>query len=285
MKIQEFYDQDTNTLTYVVYDESSRDALVIDPVFDYDPASSKLSERSVTALTSWINGAGLKIHFSLETHAHADHISAAQIIKRSYPGCRIAIGERIREVQEVFREIFALPKAFAADGSQFDLLLQDEQEFSAGTLKVRTIFTPGHTPACVSYLIGDALFVGDTLFMPDYGTGRCDFPAGSADALFESIHRRLYQLPNSTRVFTGHDYQPGGRPLKFCSTIAEQKSTNTQLQEKTAKEDFVKFRTARDKTLSAPRLLLPSVQINIDAGHIPKADDQGRAFLRIPLFH
>lgn len=283
MKVQEFFDPSTFTLSYVVYDENTRDGIVIDPLYDYDPAASKLSRTSISRLISWIREAGIKVHFSLETHAHADHISGSQILKNTFSGCRVAITEKIRDVQKVFRDIYGMPKEFAIDGSQFDMLLQDDHEFTAGSLRVRTMFTPGHTPACASFLIGNSVFTGDALFMPDYGTGRCDFPAGCAEQLYDSIHERLYRLPDETLSFTCHDYQPGGRPLKFCATISEQKRSNIQLQQTTSKADFVRFRTERDKTLSTPKLLWPSVQINIDGGHIPKPDSHGRRFLKIPL--
>jgi glyoxylase-like metal-dependent hydrolase (beta-lactamase superfamily II) len=192
------------------------------------------------------------------------------------------MGQRITEVQKVFKGVFNFGDHFAVDGRQFDLLLADGSETTAGSLTIKTIFTPGHTPACASYLIGDALFTGDALFMPDSGTGRCDFPAGSAEALFESI-QKLYRLPDSTRVFTGHDYQPNGRPLRFESTIAEQKSSNIQINASSSKTDYVTFRNGRDKTLAAPRLLLPSIQVNADGGHLPAPESNGICYLKMPI--
>jgi glyoxylase-like metal-dependent hydrolase (beta-lactamase superfamily II) len=225
----------------------------------------------------------LKLHFILETHAHADHLSGSQIIKRDFPISQIAIGEKITKVQEIFKDVFGLPEGFKTDGSQFDRLLKDGEEFQAGSIKIKALFTPGHTPACVSYYIDGNVFVGDALFMPDYGTGRCDFPAGSAVELYHSVHDRIYKLHESTNVYTCHDYLPNGRPLKFMATIAEEKKENIQLKEETSLEEFVHFRTERDRTLAAPKLLLPSVQVNIDAGHLPEPEKNGKRYLRIPV--
>lgn len=282
-QIKEFFDTKTWTLTYVVWDEKTKDALVIDPVMDYDPASSKTSDESAKAVIDHLNQNQLKLHFILETHAHADHLSGSQILKKQFPNAVIAIGESITKVQEIFKGVFNLPQDFKTDGSQFDRLLKDGEEFSAGPIKVKTIATPGHTPACVSFIIDDNVFVGDALFMPDYGTGRCDFPAGSAKDLYHSIHNRIYELPENTKVYTGHDYLPNGRPLKFMSTIAEEKTNNIQLKSQTSQEEFVRFRTQRDQTLSTPKLLLPSVQVNIDAGHLPEPSSNGKRYLRIPV--
>ena len=282
--VRAFFDKDTWTMTYVVFDPASRDALIIDPVWDYDPASSQLTTRSVDLVLDWIKSQGLKVHYVLETHAHADHVSGAQILRERLPAVKIAIGQNIREVQKVFKKIYNLEPDFPVDGTQFDLLLTEASDLSAGTLVVKTIFTPGHTPACASYLIGDALFVGDAIFMPDYGTGRCDFPLGSASDLYNSIHEKLFNFPDSTRVFVGHDYQPGGRELAFETTIGEQKTRNVQLRQSTSREEFIQFRTSRDKALQAPRLLLPSIQINIDAGRLPKKEDNGTPYLKIPVW-
>jgi glyoxylase-like metal-dependent hydrolase (beta-lactamase superfamily II) len=282
-KIKEFFEKETWTLTYVVWDELSRDAVVIDPVLDYDQAASKTSENSVNVVIEFLKAHKLTLHFILETHAHADHLSGSQVIKRSYPLAKIAIGEKITDVQEVFKGVFGLPADFKTDGSQFDRLLKDEEVLKAGTLEIKTIFTPGHTPACVTYLIDGRAFVGDALFMPDYGTGRCDFPAGSASELYRSVHDRLYRLPEETEIYTCHDYMPNGRPLRFMATLSEEKSANIQLKATTSKEEFIHFRTERDKTLAAPKLLLPSIQVNIDAGHLPQADAKGKRYLRIPV--
>lgn len=282
-QVKEFFDKNTWTLTYVVWDEKTHDAIVIDPVMDYDPAASKTSEESARAVIDFVRSRQLNLHFILETHAHADHLSGSQIIKKEFPYAKIAIGEKITKVQEIFKDVFGLPEDFKTDGSQFDRLLKDGEEITAGSIKIKTLFTPGHTPACASYYIDDSVFVGDALFMPDYGTGRCDFPAGSAVDLYHSVHGRLYELPENTKVFTGHDYLPNGRALKFIATIAEEKMENIQLKAKTSLEEFVRFRNERDKTLAAPKLLLPSVQVNIDAGHLPEPEQNGKRYLRIPI--
>lgn len=283
INVKEFFDKNTWTLTYVVWDETTRDAIVIDPVLDYDPAASKTSHVSADQVIDFLTEKKLKLHYLLETHAHADHLSGSQIIKNKFPDAVIAIGEKITKVQEVFKDVFGLPADFKTDGSQFDRLLKDGEVLQAGSIKINTLFTPGHTPACASYLIEDNVFVGDALFMPDYGTGRCDFPSGSASDLYHSVHDRLYELPDSTKVFTGHDYLPNGRSLKFISTIAEEKKENIQLKADTPEADFIRFRTERDRTLSAPKLLLPSVQVNINAGHLPSPDNNGKRFLKVPI--
>jgi glyoxylase-like metal-dependent hydrolase (beta-lactamase superfamily II) len=283
IQIKEFFDTQTWTLTYVVYNENTRDALVIDPVLDYDTASSKTSEESAQEVIKFLHVKELKLHFILETHAHADHLSGSQVIKKAFPKAQITIGEKITKVQETFKAIFDLASEFKTDGSQFDRLLKDGEEFFAGSIKIKTIFTPGHTPACVSYYIDQNIFVGDALFMPDYGTGRCDFPDGSAAELYHSIHSRIYELPENTKVYTGHDYLPNGRALKFMSSIAEEKKENIQLKASTSQDEFVRFRNERDRTLAAPKLLLPSVQVNIDAGHLPKPAENGKRYLRIPI--
>lgn len=282
-RVKEFFDKDTWTLTYVVWDEESKDALVIDPVMDYDPASSKTSEVSARAVIAFLRENNLNLQYILETHAHADHLSGTQIIKLEFPKSKIAIGEKITKVQEVFKAVFGLPDEFKTDGSQFDRLLKDGEELQAGTIKIKTIFTPGHTPACASYYVDGKVFVGDALFMPDYGTGRCDFPAGSAADLYHSVHNRLYSLPDETKVYTGHDYMPNGRSLKYMATIGEEKQNNIQLKEETSLNEFVRFRTERDRTLNAPRLLLPSVQVNIDAGRLPPPSKNGKRYLKIPV--
>lgn len=282
-QIKAFFDKHTWTLTYVVWDENTRDAIVIDPVLDYDQAASKTLEDSARQVIDFVKSNKLNLHFILETHAHADHLSGSQVIKREYPTAVIAIGERITRVQEVFKSVFNLPEEFKTDGSQFDQLLKDNQEFKAGSLNVKTIFTPGHTPACATYLIEGNAFVGDALFMPDYGTGRCDFPAGSAVDLYHSVHDRIYELPAETKIYTGHDYMPNGRELRFMATVAEEKSENIQLKSETTLAEFVQFRTERDRTLAAPKLLLPSIQVNIDAGHLPEPSDNGKRYLRIPI--
>jgi glyoxylase-like metal-dependent hydrolase (beta-lactamase superfamily II) len=222
------------------------------------------------------------MHYILETHAHADHISGSQVLKAKLPQAQVGIGAKITEVQKVFKNVFHLPADFPTDGRQFDVLLEEGKELRAGSLSIETLYTPGHTPACVSYLIGDSVFTGDALFMPDYGTGRCDFPAGSAEDLFNSI-QKLYKLPGSTRVFVGHDYLPQGRSLAFESTIGEEKRSNTQITAETSRSEFVNFRVNRDKGLATPRLLLPSVQVNIAAGRLPTPEENGSSYLKIPI--
>lgn len=281
MQIKSFFDAATYTLTYVVFDPETRDAVIIDPVLDYDPASSQTDTHSADEVSAFVQSERLRVHYVLETHAHADHISGSQLLKRRLES-QVAIGENIRVVQQTFKGFFALGEGFATDGSQFDRLLSDGEVAEAGSLKVKAMATPGHTPACMSYVIGDAVFTGDALFMEDQGVGRCDFPGGSADDLYASVHGRLYALPDETRVFVGHDYMPGGRELRFESTIGREKRENVQLRADTTKEAFVEKRKARDATLAAPRLIFPSVQVNVNAGILPTGDD-GKRFLNVPI--
>lgn len=280
MHVEPFFDSRTWTLSYVVADQDQHDAVVIDPVLDFDPASGRIWTESVDRLWAWIEARGLRLRAILETHAHADHLSGAQIL-RERAGAPVVVGRRITEVQATFAPLFDLD--LPADGSQFDRLLDDGERLQAGSLEVEALHTPGHTPACMSYRIGDAVFTGDALFMPDYGVGRCDFPAGDAEALYHSVHDRLYALPEATRVFVGHDYQPGGRPVAWETSIGASKAQNVQLRAETGREDFVAFRKARDATLGAPRLLWPSVQVNIDAGRLPAPHANGRRYLLTPV--
>lgn len=282
MKIQHFYDPDTFTLTYVVTDEISRDAIIIDPVLDFDPASGRINDDHFIEVVNYIKNNQLNVKAILETHAHADHLSSSQLLKKVFPEAILGIGEKIKVVQEVFKVHFNL-EDLKTDGSQFDHLFKDFEEVQFGTLKMKAIPTPGHTPACMSYQIEDAIFVGDALFMPDYGTGRCDFPKGSAHDLYHSITKNLYTLDDKTRVFVGHDYSPNGREMRFQTTIGESKKENIQLTFKTTEIEYITFREARDKMLKAPRLLLPSIQININAGHLPEKEDNGKSYLKIPL--
>lgn len=282
MKVQEFFDPATFTLTYVVFDEKSRDAVVVDPVLDFDPLAAETGTESLEKVVSFAKQNGLRVHYVLETHAHADHITGAQLLKKRLES-EIVIGARITEVQKTFQQVFDLGAALATDGSQFDRLVRDGDTLRGGTLTIEVIETPGHTPACVTYKIGDAVFTGDALFVEDYGTGRCDFPNGSADDLYTSVHDKLYRLPEQTRVFVGHDYQPGQRELRFATTIGVSKRDNIQLREETNREDFVRFRKERDATLKAPHLLFPSVQLNVNAGKLPPPHANGRRYLTIPL--
>jgi glyoxylase-like metal-dependent hydrolase (beta-lactamase superfamily II) len=282
MNIHHFFDPNTFTLTYLVIDESTKDTVIIDPVLDFDPPSGKIKDQSLQEVLNYISANKLKVRAILETHAHADHLSSSQLLKQRFPDAVLGIGEKIKIVQEVFKGHFNLP-TLLTDGSQFDKLLKDFEEVSFGSLKMKALPTPGHTPACMSYLFGDAVFVGDALFMPDYGTGRCDFPKGCAKDLYHSVAKTLYSLPDSTRVFVGHDYSPGGREMRYQTTIGESKKSNIQLTANTSEKDYVEFRTTRDKTLKAPRLLLPSIQVNIAAGHLPDLEDNGKSYLKLPL--
>ena len=279
---QAFFDAPTFTMTYLVWDKSSKDTVVIDPVLNFDPAASQTTTHSVDELTHYIQEHGLKLHWILETHAHADHLSGAQLLKSRF-NVPIGIGVDITKVQKTFKNLFNLPDSFVTDGSQFDELFEDGQHIDGGSITVDVISTPGHTPACVSYKIDDMIFTGDALFMHDYGTGRTDFPEGNAEQLYHSIHTKLYSLPDDTRVFVGHDYQPNGRELRYQTTIGQSKKLNPQLNESTPQLDFVTFRQNRDATLQAPRLLFPSVQVNINAGLLPGPASNGQRYLSIPI--
>ena len=283
MEIKTFYDTRTSTFTYVVFDPETRDAVIIDPVLDYDPVGSKIWTESVDEVIDYVKSNGLTLHLVMETHAHADHISGAQMIKEQYPDAQVAIGKNITVVQKYFKNMFNLDDDFPTDGSQFDRLLEDNEILQAGSLSFEVIFTPGHTPACASYKIEDVIFMGDAFFMPDSGTGRCDFPAGSAHDLYNSITQRIYTLPDETRIFMGHDYQPGGREVMNIATVAEQKANNIHLKEGVTEEEFTAFRRERDSELAAPKLLFQSIQVNIDAGDLPDAEDSGKAYLKIPV--
>ncbi len=279
MVIQHFFDPATSTLTYVVHDE--RAGVVIDPVLDFEPASARTSWTSAEAVARYIDTRQLTIPFVIDTHAHADHLTGLTFFKTRY-GARTVTGRSVGEVQRRFRDIYNLAPDFPIDGRQFDVLLDEGQALEVGAFQVRAMHTPGHTPAHMSWQIDEAVFVGDTLFMPDYGTARCDFPGGSAEQLFDSI-QRLYALPDTTRLFMCHDYQPGGRPMHFETTVAEQKAGNIQLSARTTKAEYEAFRTARDATLAAPPLILPTQQVNIRAGERPSAEANGVAYLKSPL--
>ncbi|MCO4772561.1 MAG: MBL fold metallo-hydrolase [Deltaproteobacteria bacterium] len=281
MEIDTFFDERTWTLTYVVWDEATRDAVIIDPVLDFDPSNGRTWTDSVSEVLAFVKDKDLRVHWLLETHAHADHLSGSQELKNAL-GAKVGISSGITAVQQVFKGVFDF-EGMPTDGSQFDRLLGDGETISAGSLDVKVIHTPGHTPACASFLVDDAVFTGDAIFMPDSGTGRCDFPAGSAEDLYESVHDKLYALPDDTRVFVGHDYQPGGRDLAFETTIAAEKTGNIQLQGDTPRAQFVEFRTKRDAGLNAPKLLFPAVQVNIQAGHLPEPAENGTRYLKIPL--
>ena len=240
------------------------------------------STESIDGVGRWLNEQKLKLHYVLETHAHADHLSGSQVLKQACPNVKVAIGHRITVVQEVFKRIFGLPEDFPTDGRQFDVLMDEGQPLRAGSLSIEIMFTPGHTPACTTIRIEDALFTGDALFLPDGGSGRCDFPGASANDLYDSITRRIYTQPDSMRVFVGHDYQPGGRELRYQTTVGEQKRRNVALSAGTTREAFVAFREKRDAQLPAPKLLFHSVQVNVDAGRLPSPQGETR-YLKIPL--
>ena len=282
MEVKAFFDAPTYTLTYVVWDDETRDAVVIDSVLNYDPIASQTSTKSLDELSDFIRQEGLKVHWALETHAHADHLSGAQLLRKRFDA-KTAIGTNITAVQQTFKGVFGLGDDFATDGSQFDKLVEHGETLSAGSLKVRAIGTPGHTPACLTYQIEDAIFTGDAIFMHDYGTGRCDFPKGSAADLYGSIQERLYTLPDETRVFPGHDYMPNDRELQYETSIAKSKAENPHLRPETALEEFVSLRQARDADLEAPRLLYQSVQFNIDGGQLPVAAASGIRYFKLPV--
>jgi glyoxylase-like metal-dependent hydrolase (beta-lactamase superfamily II) len=281
MRIQHFYHERTASLSYVVADEPSRTALVIDPVGDFDPRSARISSAPCEEIARWIEERELAVPLVIDTHAHADHLSGMPFFRERF-GARGAIGRHITRVQETLRDLYGLGGELPCDGSQWDLLFDDGDAFEAGGLRVEALHSPGHTPACTSYRIGDALFVGDVLFMPDYGTARCDFPGGSAAQLYDSI-QRLYELPDSLRLHTGHDYRPRGRALRFAATLGEQKRANVQLSTGVRKADFVAFRERRDKALPLPDLMLAVIQMNVRAGLPPPPGPDGARYLRIPL--
>lgn len=265
-----FFDRPTSTMTYVVWDSSTEDAVIIDPVLDFDPATQIVSNESMHRLMKFISNEGLRVHWVLDTHAHADHLSSAKDLKALGVAQAWGIGQRMNEVFGAFSKVFAWPKQIELRNLGVDRWFQDGEEFTAGKLRIEVMNTPGHTPACLTYRIGDSLFTGDAMFMPDSGVGRCDFPGGSASTLYDSIMIRLYGLPDEMDVFSGHDYQPGGRDLRYRSKLGDQKRSNIHLKLGTSKEEFVKFREGRDKTLSAPRLLNPSLDWNLGAHQIVK---------------
>ena len=280
--IQAFFDDDTNTVSYLVSDPASSESAIIDSVLDYDQASGQTSTASADAVIAAVREQGREVSLILETHVHADHLSAAPYIQEQIGG-KIGIGAHITEVQETFGKVFNEGTAFERDGSQFDLLLGDGDRLNIGSLPLLVIHTPGHTPACLSYVIGDAVFVGDTIFMPDFGTARTDFPGGSAEDLYRSI-QRLFELPDETRVFTAHDYKaPGREEFAWESTIGEQKARNVHVGNGQDMATFVQMREARDAKLGMPRLILPSVQVNMRGGEMPPAEENGQRYLKIPV--
>jgi glyoxylase-like metal-dependent hydrolase (beta-lactamase superfamily II) len=275
------FDKATWTVTYVVHSGVGTACAIIDSVLDYDPKSGRTSTTSADKVVAYVQANQLKVAWILETHAHADHVSAAPYLKKHLGG-KTAIGTRITQVQKVFKGIFNLETSFEEDGSQFDQLLDSDEEFKVGELIGKVLFVPGHTPACVAYQFGDAVFVGDTLFMPDVGTARCDFPGGDAQALYAST-RKILSLPPETRLFMCHDYPPNDRAISFETTVAEQRAKNIHVHDGITEAQFVEMRTKRDATLDMPVLILPAVQINIRAGELPPKESNGVSYLKIPL--
>lgn len=281
-EVEAFFDEPTNTVSYIVADPATKKCAIVDSVLDYDPASGRTSRKSADAIIARVREAGLEVKWILETHVHADHLSAAPYLKEELGG-KLAIGSGIRIVQETFGKIFNAGTEFQRDGSQFDVLFDDGDTFRIGTIDARAMHTPGHTPACMTYVIGDAAFVGDTIFMPDYGTARVDFPGGDARQLYRSI-QKIFALPDVTRLFLCHDYKaPGRDEYRWETTVAEEKRSNLHVREGISEDEFVKMRTERDRTLSMPRLILPSVQVNMRAGAFPPPEDNGQRYLKIPI--
>jgi len=280
-QIQAFFDNATSTYTYVVYAAANGPAAIIDPVLNYEHKSATTSTTSCDEVIRFVRANGLQCDWILETHAHADHLSGAQYLKRQLGG-KVAIGGAIGLVQTVFKSVFNFGNDFKVDGSQFDHLFNDGDTFSMGPLAGKVIAVPGHTPACIAYEIGNAVFVGDTLFMPDVGTARCDFPGGNARTLYHSI-RQLLELPGTTRLCVCHDYPPAGREPRWETSVDEQRQSNIHVHDGISEEAFVAMRTARDKTLEMPLLIIPSIQVNIRAGHLPSGEDNGTVYLKIPV--
>lgn len=277
-----FFDEATNTITYVVQEPQGTACAIIDSVLDFDYASGRTDTRSADAVLAHVADRGLRVAWLLETHVHADHLSAAPYLQQRVGG-RIGIGERISVVQDTFGKVFNEGTAFQRDGSQFDRLFADGDSFMIGQMRAEVLHTPGHTPACLTYVIGDAAFVGDTLFMPDFGTARCDFPGGSAEVMWASV-QRILALPDATRIFVGHDYKaPGRDAFAWETTVGAQKARNVHVGGGRSQAEFVALREARDKTLSMPRLIIPSLQVNMRAGHFPEAEETGQVFLKVPV--
>jgi glyoxylase-like metal-dependent hydrolase (beta-lactamase superfamily II) len=280
-QVHGIFDPATWTVTYVVFAKEGGACAIIDSVLDYDPKSGRTRTTSADKVIAFVKEKNLKVEWILETHAHADHVTAAPYLKEKLGGVT-AIGDHIQQVQKVFQGVFNLETSFKTDGSQFGHLLKEDEEFKIGELTAKTLFVPGHTPACVAYQIGDAVFVGDTMFMPDVGTARCDFPGGDAKVLYQSV-RKLLSLPNETRLFMCHDYPPNNRAICFETTVAEQREKNIHVHDGVSEAEFVAMRSKRDATLEMPVLILPSVQVNIRAGEMPPAEANGVAYLKIPM--
>ena len=281
MEIEGFFDSQTNTISYVLTDVKTAQCAVIDSVLDFDYASGKIEYKNADSIISYITENKLTLQWLVETHVHADHLSAAPYIQKQLGG-KIAISKEIIKVQDIFGKIFNAGTEFERDGSQFDLLLGDNDSYQIGTLQATAIHTPGHTPACMAHIVGDAVFVGDTLFMPDGGTARADFPGGDAHMLYKSI-QKILSLPDETRLFVCHDYMPNGRAVSWQTTIAEQKLKNIHIGGDITEAEFVKLREERDKTLSSPTLIMPSIQVNMRAGNMPPSEDNGSTYLKLPI--
>lgn len=279
--IKNFFDKATWTFTYVVSDPETRVCVVIDPVLDYDPKSGRTRTQSAQQVIDYITNNQLRLEWILETHAHADHLTAAKYLQNELGG-KIAIGEKVQKVQDVFKGIFNLGEEFKPDGSQFDYLLKDGETISFGNLSIESIAVPGHTPACLAYKVGDAIFVGDTLFPPDVGTARCDFPGGDASTLYKSI-KKILSYPDSTNLYMCHDYPPTDRQVIDKTTVREQRENNIHIHDGVTEDQFVQMRKARDATLEVPVLLLPSIQVNIRAGTMPPKEDNGTSYMKIPI--
>lgn len=279
--VQHFFDAPTNTLTYVIRDPQSSSCAIVDSVLNLDYPSGTINYAGADAIVDYIRNQDLKVEWILETHVHADHLSAAPYLQQQLGG-QIAIGSNITTVQRVFGDIFQAGAGFHLDGSQFDVLLHEGDELKIGGLNGYAMHTPGHTPACMAYVFGDAIFVGDTLFMPDYGTARCDFPGGDAGTLYRSI-RRILELPPEMRIFVCHDYLPNGRGMAWETSVAQERATNIHVHDGMSEEHFVAMRDARDATLDMPNLILPSLQVNMRAGHLPPSESGGKFFLKLPL--
>jgi len=285
MQVEGFFDTATSTVSYVLMDVGTKQCALIDPVLDYDAKSGRISTASAERLAARVRELGATVQWILETHVHADHLSAAAYLKQQLGGC-VAIGQQVTAVQQVFGRLFNAGTDFPCDGRQFDHLFADEERFEIGKLSCRAMHTPGHTPACMTYVVTDgrdiAAFVGDTLFMPDYGTARCDFPGGDARTLYQSVNKVL-SLPAHAILYMCHDYQPGGREVQFASTVAEQRENNIHVRNGITENEFVAMRSARDAQLDLPALLLPSVQVNMRAGQLPEPEENGTRYLKIPI--
>jgi len=282
VEIKTFFDKQTSTLSHLVYDKMSKDAVVFDPVLDFDAMGWYTYKESLQQLDGFIHENELNLHYILDTHIHADHLSGMQHLKEKYDAA-LVINTAITNVQETFKEIFNYSDDFNITGSDFDILVKDGERLKAGTLELEVLHTPGHTPACTTYKIEDNLFTGDTLFIPSVGTGRCDFPQGSARDLYHSVMQKLYKLPDETKVFPGHDYPDENRSLQFFTTIGESKMTNVDLPATRSEEDYVLYMQERDGKLQLPRLIYQSVQVNLTAGQLPKQESNGQHYLKIPI--